>query len=274
MNFYRLNKDEVLENLDSNMEGLTSKEVKNRIAKYGLNVLPKKKNDSIFKIFFSQMCDPIVILLIITVIFSFIINEVVDAFAIIFIIVVDLILGTFEEWKASKDAEALASLIKVKAKVLRDSKEIEIDSSQLVIGDIVLIESGNQISADLRILESHNLQIDESILTGESVNVVKNADTIIDKSNYLIKNPSQYKNNYAKLFGNNNPICLELGMGRGSFIIQMAKAHPNINYIGLEIDSSQTATAVQNCGKENIQNLKMISKQYNHSYEQKVHHIL
>lgn len=89
-------------------------------------------------------------------------------------------------------------------------------------------------------------------------NVVKNASSIIDKSGFLIKNPSSYKNNYSKLFGNNNPICLELGMGRGSFIIEMAKAHPNINYIGLEIDESQTATAIQNAERTNLTNLKMI----------------
>ena len=89
-------------------------------------------------------------------------------------------------------------------------------------------------------------------------NVVKNADNIINSSSYLIKNPEQYKNRYSQLFNNNNPICLELGMGRGSFIIEMAKAHPNINYIGLEIDSSQTATAIRNIGNQKINNLKVI----------------
>jgi len=89
-------------------------------------------------------------------------------------------------------------------------------------------------------------------------NVVKNADNIINSSSYLIKNPEQYKNRYSQLFNNNNPICLELGMGRGSFIIEMAKAHPNINYIGLEIDSSQTATAIRNIGNQKINNLKII----------------
>ena len=89
-------------------------------------------------------------------------------------------------------------------------------------------------------------------------NVVKNANEIIEKSSYLIKNPSNYKNSWSKLFGNNNPICLELGMGRGSFIIDMAKSHPNINYIGLELDVNQTATAVKNIGDIKLNNLKMI----------------
>lgn len=89
-------------------------------------------------------------------------------------------------------------------------------------------------------------------------NVVKNANKIIDSSSYLIKNPESYKGKWKDVFSNNNPICLELGMGRGSFIIEMAKKHPNINYIGLELDSSQTATAINNIKNQNISNLRMI----------------
>ena len=89
-------------------------------------------------------------------------------------------------------------------------------------------------------------------------NVVKNAERIVDSSEYLIKNPNNYKNQWKEVFGNNNKICLELGMGRGSFIIEMAKKHPNINFIGLELDINQTATAIKNVEKEKITNLKMI----------------
>lgn len=89
-------------------------------------------------------------------------------------------------------------------------------------------------------------------------NVVKNADDILNNSSYLVKNPEKHKGNWNEVFNNNNPICLELGMGRGSFIINMAKAHPNVNYVGLEIDKSQTATAINNIKGEKISNLKMI----------------
>ena len=75
-------------------------------------------------------------------------------------------------------------------------------------------------------------------------NKVKDADRILKDSKYLIDRPEQYKNKWKDLFGNNNPIHLELGMGRGSMIIELAKTHPNINYIGLELDENQTATAV------------------------------
>lgn len=89
-------------------------------------------------------------------------------------------------------------------------------------------------------------------------NVVKNASSILDTSKYLIKNPENYKGKWKEVFGNNNPICIELGMGRGSFIIEMAKKHPNINYIGIELDRSQTATAINNIRGNELKNLRMI----------------
>ena len=180
--WYNLKIDDVILKLKSSEDGLTEKEANDRLKKYGTNELPRKKTDGFFKIFGRQLLDPIVILLIITVVFSLIINEVIDAIAISFIVLVDLVIGTFQEWKAEKTAESLSNLIKVKCKVLRDGKEEEIDSSELVIGDIVLLESGNKISADLRIIECHNLQIDESILTGESVNIVKTNHILGEKS--------------------------------------------------------------------------------------------
>lgn len=180
MNWYKKTKKEVLDELKTSTDGLNIKEVNNRLNKYGKNILPKKKNDSFIKIFFKQILDPIVILLIVTIIFSFVIGEVIDAIAIIFIVFVDLIVGTIQEWKASKDALALSKLIKVKTKVIRNNEELEVDSEDIVIGDIVLLESGNKVSADLRILSCSNLQIDESVLTGESVNVLKNDGVIKD----------------------------------------------------------------------------------------------
>lgn len=90
-------------------------------------------------------------------------------------------------------------------------------------------------------------------------NVVKNANSILESNSYLVKNPYAYKGKWASIFKNNNPICLELGMGRGTFIIEMAKTHPNINYIGLELDKNQTATALKNIKDLHLDNLKMIN---------------
>ena len=87
---------------------------------------------------------------------------------------------------------------------------------------------------------------------------VNNADNILNNSKYLIKNPSNYKNNWHSVFNNNNKIMLELGMGRGAFIIEMAKQYPNTNFIGLELDKNQTAYALERLVRENIPNLRII----------------
>lgn len=218
MEWQKKTEQEIMEKLKTNRNGLKQEEANERLNKYGLNELPKAKKDNIFKIFFSEFNDPIIWLLIVSIIFSFIVGEVVDACAIIFIILVDAIVGTIQEWKASKSAEALQDLIKVQVKVLRDGKEQLIDSNQLVIGDIVLLESGNKISADLRVIESRNLTVDESILTGESINVLKNAD-IIEK-NYSI---SDCKN---MLFAGTSVIT-----GRGVAIVCETAANTEIGKI-------------------------------------------
>ena len=122
MEWQKKSEQEIMEKLKTNRNGLKQEEVNERLNKYGLNELPKAKKDNIFKIFFSEFNDPIIWLLIVSIIFSFIVGEVVDACAIIFIILIDAIVGTIQEWKASKSAEALQDLIKVQVKVLRDGK--------------------------------------------------------------------------------------------------------------------------------------------------------
>lgn len=171
-------KEEVLEILKSSESGLDEKEVKLRQEKYGKNELPKGKTPSLIKIFIEQLLDPIVLLLVVAMIFSILIKENIDAIAIAFIILVDLMLGTFQEWKANKNVEALTKLIEIRTKTIRSGKEIEVYSSNLVPGDIVLLSSGDKISADLRLIEVNNLTIDESVLTGESTSVSKTSSTI------------------------------------------------------------------------------------------------
>lgn len=171
-------KEEVLEILKSSELGLDEKEVKLREEKYGKNELPKGKTPSLFKIFIEQLLDPIILLLVVAMIFSILIKETIDAIAIAFIILVDIILGTFQEWKANKNVEALTKLIEIRTKIIRSGKEIEVYSSNLVPGDIVLLSSGDKISADLRLIEANNLTIDESVLTGESTSVTKTSSTI------------------------------------------------------------------------------------------------
>ncbi len=175
---------DVLKELKTSLNGLTTKETNNRIKKYGLNELPKEKQKGVVKIFFDTFKDPIIYVLLVAAILSFIARETLDACAILFIILVDSIVSTIQEYRAKKNSEALKDLIRVNVDVIRDNKPCKIDSSLIVPGDIVTLEPGTKIPADLRIINSNNLTIDESILTGESIGVVKSKEkiTIHDES--------------------------------------------------------------------------------------------
>ena len=170
--------EDILKELDSNVNGLEDKEANNRLMKYGRNVLPSKKRDSIFKLFVKELLSPLEIVLIVTVVISFFIGEVVDGIVITFIILVDVIMGTYQENKAINSAEALSKMLKTKARVLRGGEESLIDAEELVIGDIILVESGTKISGDARIIECSNLQVDESSLTGESMAEIKSNEVL------------------------------------------------------------------------------------------------
>ncbi len=169
-----MNEKDVLNKLNTSINGLSDSEVNKRINEYGLNELPKKKKDSIPKIFFMQFANAITIIMIVACVLSFLINEITDAVAIVFIILVDAIMGTIQEWKANKSAEALSNMIKAKAQVIRDGKELEIEASNLTVGDIMILQSGMKVAADGRILTCNNLTIDEAVLTGESIASTKN----------------------------------------------------------------------------------------------------
>ena len=175
--FEYLDSKKVLKELKSSLNGLSEKEAKSRIKTYGLNELPKEKEKSVFQIFLSAINDHIIYVLVVAAILSFIVGEYLDGFAIIFIIMVDAVVSTVQEIKAEKNSEALKDLIKVKVKVVRENKHYEIDSSYLVPGDIIIVEPGTKVSSDARIINSNNLTVDESVLTGESIGVAKSSDS-------------------------------------------------------------------------------------------------
>lgn len=170
-----LNKKELLKKLNTSASGLKVSEAEKRINKYGLNELPEEKQKSLFSIFLSSFNDPIIYVLIVAAILSFAVKETLDACAILFIILVDAIVSTIQEYNANKNSLALKNLIKLHTKVIRGNKYYEIESKYIVPGDIIVIEPGTKMSADVRILESKNLVVDESILTGESIGVEKSA---------------------------------------------------------------------------------------------------
>jgi len=176
--YYNKKIEDIEIQLQTSNKGLSKDEVINRQKKYGKNILLKKKQKSVVEIFFDEFKNPMLILLLVAIIASFIAGEVIDAIAIVFIVLIDVIMGTYQEKKANNTAEALAKLVKSKVKVIRDNDIVSIDAEELTIGDYVLLESGDRVVADLRIVEAHNLMVDESILTGESVQVMKNSDLI------------------------------------------------------------------------------------------------
>lgn len=180
--FYNEEIDKVIKKFNSSKYGLHSDEAKIRLEKNGKNILPHKKRASLLNLYLKEFKSPIELILVFTVLVSFLTGEMVDAFVIIFIILVDTIIGTYQEDKALKSAESLNNMIKSKSKVLRDGKEYNIDSENIVIGDIILLESGDKINADARIIESNNLQVDESILTGESITIQKDDKVLDDKT--------------------------------------------------------------------------------------------
>lgn len=172
--WWALGEKYVFEALQADDQGLTTKEAETRYAEFGANTLPGKKKASLFKIILRQIMSPIIYVLLVAVVFSIFIGDTKDAFFIIAIIVINTAIGTFQEWKAEKSSEALQSFLQISSRVLRDGEDIELNADHIVPGDIVLLESGEKIPADLRIISANSLTIDESIITGESVAVNKN----------------------------------------------------------------------------------------------------
>ncbi|HCE30715.1 hypothetical protein A2778_03390 [Candidatus Daviesbacteria bacterium RIFCSPHIGHO2_01_FULL_40_24] len=155
------------------MIGLTTHQAEELLKKYGLNALPQKQNSSALKVFLKQVQNPLSYLLIGAVVLSFVIGDKLDAFLIAAILILNTILGFWQEYKASRELEALRKLEVEYARVERDGRQIEISSSLLVPGDLVILESGDRIPADGKIAECYSLQVNESILTGESLPVIK-----------------------------------------------------------------------------------------------------
>lgn len=177
-NWYQLSKEEALKKLSVTNEGLSSAKASELLEKNGKNVLEESKKKSIFQVFLSQFADLMVIILIIAAIISMFSGNIESTIVIFAVIVMNAILGTFQHVKAEKSLESLKSLSSPNAKVIRDGHKIEIDSTDVVPGDIVVLEAGDLVVADGRIINNYSLQVNESSLTGESTNIDKNDDTI------------------------------------------------------------------------------------------------
>ncbi|MBI2329977.1 ATPase, partial [Candidatus Daviesbacteria bacterium] len=152
-------------------QGLTSHQAKEALKKYGLNKLPEKKTTSVIEVLARQLKNPFSFLLLGATVLSFIVGDKLDAFLIGGILVLNTLLGFWQEYKASKELEALRKLEVAYSRVERDGKQIEVPATEIVPGDLVILEAGDRIPADGQLLEAHVLQINESILTGESLPV-------------------------------------------------------------------------------------------------------
>lgn len=176
--WHSLDKTQTCGRLSCDENGLNASQVKERRGKYGPNTLPVKKVPSVFLIFFKQFLSPLIYVLIAAGITSLAIGDAKDAVFIFLVIVINALVGTYQEWRAEKSAVALRDMIKVRVTVRRDGKKQEIESVELVPGDIVYFESGSKIPADSRIIEANSLEIDESFLTGESMAALKHTEKL------------------------------------------------------------------------------------------------
>lgn len=167
--YYSLKIEDVFKSLDSSEKGLTTREAEKRLGKYGLNELEKKKNISPVKILIRQFTSFIVLVLIAAMVISFVIGEKLDAIVVLAIIILNGIFGFVQEFKAEKAIEALRKLAALKARVIRDGRETQIDAKELVPGDLIVLDTGDKVPADARLIEAIILNIDEASLTGESV---------------------------------------------------------------------------------------------------------
>ncbi len=173
LQWHTLTEEQVCTKLETSKEGLAAEEVRRRQEEFGPNRLQAKLPPSIFSIFLNQFLSPLIYILLVAAVISLLIGERTDAIFIFAILLLNDTLGAFQEWKAEQSASALQSLLKVYARVRRSRQEREVPAEELVPGDICLLESGNRVPADIRLLEVKNLAIDESLLTGESLATTK-----------------------------------------------------------------------------------------------------
>lgn len=160
---------EVYSELKSSENGLSNEEVSRRLQFYGENRLPEGKKVTLWQIILHQLINPLIFILIAAAIASIVIGEGKDAIFIFLVIFINSALGAYQEFNAEKSAEGLQKLIKIMARVSREGKVSEVPAELIVPGDVVILESGIKVPADLRLMEAQGLEIDESFLTGESI---------------------------------------------------------------------------------------------------------
>lgn len=174
MNIYNMKIQEILELYGTNLKtGLTRQQVEELKQRFGLNILPEKKAPSLFKIFINQCKNPLIYLLLVAAIIITVLGNYTDAIVTLIVVIFNASIGTFHEINSRRTLKQLEKLMIISAIVIREGKKEIIEASELVPGDLIIITEGDQVPADARIIESKNLRVNESILTGESASVEK-----------------------------------------------------------------------------------------------------
>ena len=245
--YYLQTKAKVLEELKTGSGGLSSQQAKDNLTKYGKNALIEGKKKTTLQIFLEQFKDLMVIILIIAAVISAFTGELESTLVIIAVLILNAILGTVQHIKAEKSLESLKSLSSPSAKVLRDGKKIEIDSKDVVPGDIMLLEAGDMVTADGRILENFSLQVNESSLTGESTNIDK-ADVEFDHEMPLGDRINMVYSSSLVTYGRANVVVTATGMnteiGKIASLMNETKERRTPLQISLDKFSSKLATAI------------------------------
>lgn len=180
-NYFSMPYEEVLKEFNVSKTGLEDKQIHDNLEKFGLNQLTEKKKQTVLQVFISQFKDLLVLILIAAAIISAITGSLESTLVIFAVIILNSILGTVQHFKAEQSLDSLKALSSPSAKVYRKGKKIEIPSKEIIPGDILILEAGDMVSADGRIIENFSLQINESSLTGESESVNKFVDVIEQK---------------------------------------------------------------------------------------------
>ncbi len=206
-------------------EGLGVLEQNTRRAMFGENVLVEKGEESRIKQFFMQFHSPLIYILLSAVIVTLLIGEYVDSGVIFAVVLINVIVGYIQESKASKAIRSLKKMMLSTATVIRDGGKLSISSSELVPGDIVLLESGSKISADIRLLQANTFKVDESMLTGESLPVQKNCDTLPMDTTLSERKNMLYSGTYA-VYGRAKGVVVATGnnteMGKIAHLMESA----------------------------------------------------
>jgi Ca2+-transporting ATPase len=190
MNWYQLDLNDIFRKLNTSEEGLTDKEIKERLLKYGPNKLAEEEKINKLIILLHQFTSPLIYILLLAAIVTFFLREYIDTGVIIAVVLLNAVIGYIQEFKAEESVRALKKMIVPSARVLRDSREKDVNSVDLVPGDIVFLSSGSKVPADLRLFKTIELKVEEAMLTGESIPAEKIISII--KEDYLT--PGDQKN--------------------------------------------------------------------------------